>query len=592
MTFLAPLFFWSFLSFLPLVAVYFLKVRPRKRETTAYFLWQKVFTEKKSASLFQRLRDLFSLMLMALVFGVICLALTKPEVNSAQRRDLLILLDNSASMGAGEGGSQRMSLARAAAGDLIRGMDGTQRAAVATVSDSVTFLSHQTDNPRQLLDAVDSVTPTSLALKPEALTALRSGDSAEWMKNHRLILITDGCFTDEAPPPEGIEILKVGEPLENVGLVTADAQFLPGGDHRLAIYLRAASSYKQPVRTDLVLQSSDSGTIGKLISLTLQPGLNPGETFIIEDAAPGNWSAKLELKDAFPADNTAYLAASRPPPLRVRVDSTDKFFFETSVQAFSGDSGFLTLSAESPQLVLAKGLSPEDAPLAVIFQPDGESPWWSQLGPELGSVVPRVLIPDHPVLRHVDAAGLSFVGARQITAPEGSLVLVDNGEGVPLLYISKAGGRAAAVINMDPLAAEFYYSAWFPVLVYTTASSLAARENPLAAAYAPGSTIPVPGSGDGKPTTVTGPDGLYAQSSGTTFGPLEKPGFYSLTNAAGHWMTAASSMAPGESLLDNSMTATTLQPIAKGWPPYLLLTLIGIAVLLVESLLYHRRKVG
>lgn len=48
MKFLAPLFFWSFLSFLPLVAIYFLKVRPRRRTATAYFLWNRVFTEKKS----------------------------------------------------------------------------------------------------------------------------------------------------------------------------------------------------------------------------------------------------------------------------------------------------------------------------------------------------------------------------------------------------------------------------------------------------------------------------------------------------------------------------------------------------------------
>ena len=65
MKFLAPLFFWSFLSFLPLVAIYFLKVRPRRREATAYFLWNRVFTEKKSTSLFQRLRDLLSLLLLS-----------------------------------------------------------------------------------------------------------------------------------------------------------------------------------------------------------------------------------------------------------------------------------------------------------------------------------------------------------------------------------------------------------------------------------------------------------------------------------------------------------------------------------------------
>ncbi|RYD33425.1 MAG: hypothetical protein EOP86_13430 [Verrucomicrobiaceae bacterium] len=411
------------------------------------------------------------------------------------------------------------------------------------------------------------------------------------MKNHRVILITDGCFTGSAPPPEGIEILKVGAPLENAGIVAADAQYLPGSGNRLSFYLRAASSFKQPVRTDLVLKPEGSESIGKLISLTLQPGLNAGETFTIEDAAPGKWTATLELKDAFPGDNTAFLAVMRPPPLRVRVEATDKYFLEHSVTAFSGDSGFLTLVQDSPQLVLSKGGAP-DAPLAMVFQPEGDSRWWSKLGDPLENVVPRVKIPDHPVLRHVDAASLSFAGARQLTAPEGALVLVDTEDGVPLLYIARSGDQAAAVVNMDPLAAEFYYSAWFPVLVYTTASSLASRGDPLAAAYAPGSTIPVPGAGEGKTTQITAPDGTTGETAAATYGPLAVPGFYSLTNAAGTWLTAASLMAPGESLLDNSATATTLQPIARGWPPYLLLTVAALVLLLLESVLYHRRKVG
>jgi hypothetical protein len=169
MKFLAPLFFWSFLSFLPLVAIYFLKVRPRRRTATAYFLWNRVFTEKKATSLFQRLRDLLSLLLMSLVFGSVCLALTRPELVNDDRKDLLILIDNSASMSAGSGSAQRLALAKTAASDLIKGMDASQRASVASVASDVSFLSHLTDNPRQLLDAVTSVNPTSLDFNRDAI---------------------------------------------------------------------------------------------------------------------------------------------------------------------------------------------------------------------------------------------------------------------------------------------------------------------------------------------------------------------------------------------------------------------------------------
>jgi len=590
MNFLAPLFFWSFLSFIPLVAVYFLKVRPRRKETTAYFLWSRVFTEKKATSLFNRLRDLFSLILLALVFGSVCLALTRPELQDDERKDLLLLIDNSASMSAGEGGQQRLHLARTAAADLIKGMDSTQRASVASVSGEVRFLSHLTDDPRALLDAVESIGPTALDFRREAVAALRAGDSAEWMKGHRVILITDGCF-GAAGVPEGVEVLKVGEPLENAGIVSADAQFLPGADNPLGVFVQFASSFKAPVKGILMLKPDGPGP-NKLVDVEIKPGVNPGEVFTVQDAPAGRWKVTLDLKDGYDGDNTVSLVAQKQKPVRVMVDAADKFFFDTAVDSFSrGGSGFLLLTTESPQVVIARSKAP-DAALSLIFQPDGASPWWKSVGEPLETAVPRVRVQDHPVLRHIDAAGINFAGARKIIPADGALVLVESDQAVPLLYVARAGGRTAVVVNMNPVDAEFFFSAWFPVLIHGAATHLAGREESLASTYTPGATIPLPGAGDEEVTSITAPDGSLLSATGRKFGPLEQPGFYQLRNGSGEWQAAVNMLSPGESLLDNTATATTLQPIAKGLPPYLLLTVIAIVVLILESLLYHRRKVG
>ena len=48
---LSPIYFWAFLSLIPLVAIYFLKVRPRRKPATAYFLWERIFQEKRATSL-------------------------------------------------------------------------------------------------------------------------------------------------------------------------------------------------------------------------------------------------------------------------------------------------------------------------------------------------------------------------------------------------------------------------------------------------------------------------------------------------------------------------------------------------------------
>jgi hypothetical protein len=97
---------------------------------------------------------------------------------------------------------------------------------------------------------------------------------------------------------------------------------------------------------------------------------------------------------------------------------------------------------------------------------------------------------------------------------------------------------------------------------------------------------------EGQTTKIIGPDDKLISATSRKFGPLEQPGFYQLRNDSGEWLAAVNLLSPGESLLDNSPTKTTLGPIAKGLPPYLLLTIIAIIVLILESILYHRRKVG
>ncbi len=168
MTFLHPMMIWSLAALLPLAAFYFLKVRPRRKPTTAFFLWDKVFQERRASSLFKRLRDAWSLLLMMLACAAICLALARPEWND-RRQDVLILIDNSASMAAKDGSTPRIDAAKRAAAEIIEGLNGAQRAAVATVAERVIYRSHLTDNPRELLDTVEAVKASNQSLRLDVL---------------------------------------------------------------------------------------------------------------------------------------------------------------------------------------------------------------------------------------------------------------------------------------------------------------------------------------------------------------------------------------------------------------------------------------
>lgn len=601
MTLLQPAMLWSLLVLAPLAAVYFLKVRPRRKPTTAYFLWEKIFEERRASSLFRRLRDAWSLLLMLLAAAAICLALARPEWTD-ERKDLILVVDTSASMATREPGSSRIELAKDVAREIVEGLNGNQRGAVATLAGRLSYRSHLTDNPRELIEAIDAIEPGGEELD---LAALPEGDDADdtWSRDYRVILISDGTF-DAAELPAHVELMKVGSERDNVGLVAADMAYLAGSTSRLGFYYQVVSTFAEPQQVDLTLANVDTAgneQLFKVIPLSIQPGTNPPESFELAGAPAGRWLARLDVADALATDNTAYLAVAEPERIRVRVESADPYFLENSVQAFSRGEGRLALvcggaagGAPPPDVVLAKGTTP-DALNAVIFQPAGESVWWSDLGDEVVAGPARVMIEDHPALRHLDAASMPTVGARELTPPPGAQVLVADDRGLPIVYLARHEGRRALVVNIDPVAADFYFSAWFPVLVHSAATHLAGRENPLAAAYRPGQAVPIPGARDDTVTTVTPPGGdssSAAEVRGPWFTGAERLGFYRLSNAAGVRDVGVDVLSADESLVNKLDAADTHQPISRGRAPAQWLLLLALLVLTGESVLYHRRKVG
>ncbi|MBN8420376.1 MAG: BatA and WFA domain-containing protein [Verrucomicrobia bacterium] len=569
MTFLAPAFLWTLAALAPLAAIYFLKVRPRKKPVTAFFLWQKIFTEKKASALFKRLRDVFSLLLMALAFAAIAFALAEPDFAGDERKDLLIVVDHSASMSAKDGTTTRLEKAKKRARDLIAGMNGTQRAAVASFAEVTRMLEHPTRHRKALLEAVNSIQPTELPSRVEALRALQPGD--EWMKDTRVLLITDGCLDlpDRLP---SVEVLRISDSAKNIGIARADLRSVPGGPARLGLFILPVSSFTEPVKTDITLTHVDSNRMVKIIPVTLQPGENPAVTLTLDDAPAGRWTATLGLEDALERDNTAYLYVPPRQPVPVGVLADDPFFFQNAVSAFERSDQLLSLAQDSKSatLMLSKGKVPADIS-TVVFQPTGESPVWSKVGEEIAAPVPKVLAKDHPLLRYLDAETMTFAGARQITAPTGAVVLVADESGPPLIYLMRQGAQTVCVVNLDPLAAQFYLSAWFPVLIHNAAAHLTHREDMPPATLPTGSTARVPGRADPTP-----------------FGPMLTTGFHE----AGSWTFATSLVSPEESLLKNDTLKESVKPIASGEAPSYWLLVLALGVLVTESILYDRRKVG
>src|SRR5262249_725850 len=122
MSFLSPLALAAFALSLPLVLLYFLKVRRRERRVSSLMFWEAVQRDREASTFFQRLQRDPLLILQLLALLALTLALAQPVATGmgGGPRKVVVGLDPSASMKARDVSPTRFDAARGEAAQLVR----------------------------------------------------------------------------------------------------------------------------------------------------------------------------------------------------------------------------------------------------------------------------------------------------------------------------------------------------------------------------------------------------------------------------------------------------------------------------------------
>ena len=127
-------------------------------------------------------------------------------------------------------------------------------------------------------------------------------------EKQRVLLFSDGCFEGADQLPEGIELVKVGRPAENLGIAAFDVRRIPGENRPLGVFFRIYSSASEDIQADALLAYNSEDNIRRIFPLTIQPGLNAPEIIELPGGEAGRWILTLDHRDALDRDNTAYAA--------------------------------------------------------------------------------------------------------------------------------------------------------------------------------------------------------------------------------------------------------------------------------------------
>ncbi|NLI75276.1 MAG: VWA domain-containing protein [Candidatus Riflebacteria bacterium] len=269
MSFLSPGFLAGLLLLGPVVALYFLKTRPRVQPVPSNQLWRVVLSRVNPNSFLQRFHQSLFLVLQILAIVLAVLAAARPVASwlSGPLTTRIVILDVSASMQARDVAPSRFEAARTRAATLCREAPG--RIALYTLGRTLTPLVRAGDSPELAAQAAGKLTPGHQAT-PDPERLLRLLRDLEGLSPDEIFLLTDTLDLEmprEFMPQTAIRVETFGSDDANVAIVGAD--LTPDETGRtLDASLSLVSEVSEAIDVGLVLEKAD-GSRTRLRTVTL-----------------------------------------------------------------------------------------------------------------------------------------------------------------------------------------------------------------------------------------------------------------------------------------------------------------------------------
>ena len=615
MSFVAPTALWWALLAIPIIALYILRVRLRRKRVSTTMFWDRVFEEKRTTSWWRRLRHLVSLLMQLAFLALLVLALSDPVLSwlARQRQHTVLVIDNSASMNAGEDGTTRLDAAKNRAGDLIRGLRMGDEMAVLSAGTTAKVELGLTGHAPSLGRAVEAIAPTDgPTCVEDAVEAARRLVAGR--ENGRVVVLSDAAFPDakELAAAEDVDVIAVGESLDNVAVTRFQARRSLIDPVGYELFAEVANYGKEPVSTRLTITLDDAPV--DAVPLEIPPGESKRWIAQQSTAQGGILKAEIDHADALACDNAAVAVLAERPPAKVYLVSADSYFLRrvflslpnVQVEFAENVDALPNPLPDGAVLVLHRSV-PKELPPGRVFvvQPTSECQFW-EIGDELPDPIITGRSEGSPLVAHVRLENVLAPGARAVrlsdTAKPLSSTLLEFLGKQPLYFQLEDESRRVLVLNADVEKGDLALRTAFPILTANAMSVLCEGRGELDESRKTGKTVDVAFEED-ESFILTDPSGterpaVFADGR-AVFGPLDQCGVWTLapkeeTSKADGTRFACNLSDPLESDLRASGGISDETEQAVLWagmtrPIWFYLAILAVLLSTCEWFLYQRR---
>ena len=517
MNFLSPTSLLLFGLALPIVALYILRLRRRREPVSTLMFWEELFRERQTTSLFQRLKHLLSLLLQLLFLTLLVLSIARPQFAfiTESARQLVLIIDQSASMNAIEedaDGRTRLEVAKESA---LRSIDGLRFMDEMTVISSHTrpiihipFTNHQ----KSLREAIHGIQPTDISTNLEPAYDLAYA-IAQTKPNPEIVIFSDFQAVSESllaklesKPEQNTDteapdlevkrhLIRIGKASDNVGITKFRVRksLVNAFDYQTLLRVVNASEAEKQFNVELYFDEN----LFDVRPYTLAPGESKSEIFSNFAFEGGKLKAVLDIEDPLVSDNIAYATLPKRdliPVLLVTVENpflqkalaVDEQIQLTVLTPTEYETDFTRRGeVSSPeekkdyQVVIFDRYSPPslgDGNYMFIYPPavdSSETEKRGNLAPtwKIGAALETPIITDwertHPILQHVHLENVQIGTAYQVTPPATAQVLARSFES-PVLFVDVKPNQKVVFAAINILESDLPLRIAFPVIIANT----------------------------------------------------------------------------------------------------------------------------
>lgn len=522
---IAPLALIGLIAIPIIVAYYMLRLRRPLQPVSSTFLWQQLVRDVEANAPWQKLKRSLLLLLQLLLALLLAFVVARPfsEHPAGLARDLVLVIDASASMSATDVFPDRLTAAKRLAQEQLAQVPSDGRVSVIAAGDTARVVANEATDRGRISQAIESIQASTSA--SDLTDALKLANSlAKRARGAEVLVVTDDAFsasvdvTLEVP----VKVLTVGRERDNQAIAALAVRADPSGLKR-TLFVSVANYSASIVGRSLQILADGVPVTAR--DLFLDPltradvvidELPPGTSVVEARLAPAsNRDVPSGPPDYLPLDDAAWAIV---PPDRLRkvllvgpgnVYIQNAFALLPNVELYGATAAQwpTTTGKEKFDLIVFDGFVPADLPNKPIlaFAPPQTSPLGVVTGTltQFGMGQPAL---NDPLLRGVDLTRLHVARIQQMELPSWARAVLPGSDG-PLMYAGVRDAQPTAVFAFDIRDSDLPLQVAWPIMVSNLAGELLGLNAQALDPLAPSSPIDIPITPNSLGVRVTLPDG-------------------------------------------------------------------------------------